>query len=93
MNTAKGINHSFMIIHDSDCTYVVTFDNYISAYAFFRNVSHELSFGDCTGYEVDKIVWNGCEFEYEGWQSGMVFSFRAIDGEKTLSYCFPEFDH
>lgn len=53
------------------------------------------NWSDCDDtYRIDKIVCDGVELEYTGWQPGMVFEFREVESEKIVwSMCKPEWDH
>ena len=59
---------------------------------FFRLVSKEIAFSDCSDVEVTRIVFNGIAYQYGGWKPGMLFIFTGEDGS-TWTGCFPEFDH
>ena len=60
-----------------------------------RDVSRHICFADCDGtWEVIKIVYQGREVEYNGWQPGMVMSYDyAATDDEAWSGCFPEWDH
>ena len=60
-----------------------------------RDVSKQICFSDCDDtYEVIKIVYQGREVEYNGWQPGMVMSYDyAGTDDEAWSGCFPEYDH
>lgn len=55
--------------------------------------SNMYAFDDCTGIEVKEIVHEGKRYEYDGWEAGMVFSFRDDTGEIVWQQDFPGWDH
>ena len=60
-----------------------------------REVSKFICFSDCDDtFEIIKIVYNGREVEYNGWQPGMVMSYDyAATDDEAWSGCFPHWDH
>ena len=60
-----------------------------------RDVSKHICFSDCDGtWEVIKIVYQGREVEYNGWQPGMVMSYDyAGTDDLAWSGVFEQWDH
>jgi hypothetical protein len=60
-----------------------------------RDVSKHICFADCDGtWEVIKIVYNGREVEYGGWQPGMLMQYYfEVTGELAWEESFPQYDH
>lgn len=51
------------------------------------------AFGDFTETTVLEVVHEGKQYMYDGWEPGMVFTFRNESGEAVWSGQFPEWDH
>jgi hypothetical protein len=60
-----------------------------------REVSKQICFSDYDDtYEVIKIVYQGREVEYGGWQPGMLMQYYfEVTGELAWEESFPEWDH
>jgi hypothetical protein len=61
--------------------------------AFFADVSHRIAFDDCTDETVHKIYYKGKEIQYVGWQSGMKFEYKDLDGDTVWVGVFEHWDH
>ena len=59
------------------------------------DISRIICFSDCDDtYEVTKILYNGREVEYTGWQPGMVISYEfTATGDEAWSGCFPQWNY
>ena len=53
------------------------------------------AFDDCDDtYAIERIMCDGVEFEYAGWQPGMLFEFfETKSGKIVYSNAFPQWDH
>lgn len=53
------------------------------------------AFDDCDDtYAIERIMCDGVELEYAGWQPGMVFEFYEVESSKIVySNAFPQWDH
>ena len=60
---------------------------------FFGKVSNRIAYDDITGDTVQKIYFQGKEVEYAGWQSGMTFEYKDLDGNTVWVEQFEEWDH
>ena len=61
--------------------------------AFFVRVAHDICFSDCCGdLDVRSIIFHGKQYEYQGWEPGMVYRFVSEDGDEWVGR-FPEWDH
>lgn len=60
---------------------------------FFTEVSRSIAFGDCSGETVDKIYYKGKEIKYVGWQQGMKFEYKDLDGNTVWVGVFEHWDH
>ena len=60
---------------------------------FFTDVSRRIAFDDCSGETVQKIYYKGKEVEYAGWQSGMRFEYKDLDGNTVWVGIFEHWDH
>ena len=60
---------------------------------FFTNVSKKICFDDCDDDTVLKIFYKGKEVEYAGWQPGMKYEYKDLDGNTVWVGYFPEWDH
>ena len=60
---------------------------------FFHEVSKALCFADCSGIEIEKIVFRGKEYFYKGWQPNMLYEFTDENDRTFWSDCFPEWEH
>ena len=52
-----------------------------------------IAFSDCTEKQVEKIYFKGKEVVYAGWQHGMTFEFKDLDGNTVWCESFPHWDH
>lgn len=60
---------------------------------FFVKVAKFIAFSDCTDEHVEKIFFKGKEVVYAGWQPGMTFEFKDLDGNTVWKESFPHWDH
>ncbi len=72
--------------------YVKSFD-LVGINEFFREVSNIIAFGDCTDYTVTNICFDNKEVEYVGWQFGMKYEYKDLNGNTVWVGTFPEWDH
>lgn len=85
---------SWYIYTDEDgIPHYPTFDCDVEANQFFEDVSNQIAFGDCSGVTVQKIYFKGKEVEYVGWQPGMKFQYKDLDGNTVWVGNFLEWDH
>jgi hypothetical protein len=61
--------------------------------AFFTDVSRKICFGDLDDSNVHKIFYKGKEVEYVGWQPGMKFEYKDLDGNTVWVGYFEHWDH
>jgi hypothetical protein len=62
--------------------------------ALCYKASQFYAWADCDDtYRIDKIMCDGRELEYVGWQPGMLFEFVNEDGDIVYSAEFPQWDH
>jgi hypothetical protein len=62
--------------------------------AMMRLVAQMICFSDCSDERVTKIVYEGREIEYYGWQPGMLLEFcDMVSGKIVWSCCRPDWDH
>ena len=65
-----------------------------NANQIFFEAAKLICFADCNGAHIDKIVCDGKEYEYVGWQPAMVFEFcDALTKEVVWSHQFLFWDH
>ena len=61
---------------------------------FFRAVSYEITFSDCSCRSVDIIVFNGKKVEYDRQRPGMVYTYYIANTQEEIwEGSFPEWDH
>lgn len=60
---------------------------------FFTAVSKRICFDDCTDEAVEKIFYKGKEVVYAGWQRGMKFEYKDLDGNTVWVGYFEHWDH
>ena len=60
---------------------------------FFVKVAKCIAFSDCTEKQVEKIFFKGKEVVYVGWQHGMTFEFKDLNGNTVWCESFPHWDH
>ena len=60
---------------------------------FFTDISRRICFNDCFSITVRKIYYKGKEIEYAGWQSGMRFEYKDLDGNTVWVGVFEHWDH
>jgi hypothetical protein len=62
--------------------------------ALCYKASQFYAWADCDDtYEIVKIMCDGRELEYVGWQPGMLFEFESKGGDVVYSATFEEWDH
>jgi hypothetical protein len=85
---------SWYVYTDSDGKpHGVTFLDTIDQLGFFVRVAHRIAFSDCTDEHVEKIFFKGKEVVYAGWQRGMTFEFKDLNGNTVWRESFPHWDH
>lgn len=60
---------------------------------FFTDVSKRICFDDCTDETVVKIFYKGKEVFFAGWQRGMKFEYKDLDGNTVWVGYFEHWDH
>ena len=60
---------------------------------FFTRVSKKICFDDIDDSTVHKIFYKGKEVEYAGWQPGMKFEYKDLDGNTVWVGYFEHWDH
>ena len=60
---------------------------------FFTKVSQRICFDDLYDSTVHKIFYKGKEVEYAGWQPGMKFEYKDLDGNTVWVGYFEHWDH
>ena len=60
---------------------------------FFTDISRRIAFDDCTNEAVQKIYYKGNEIEYAGWQPGMKFEYKDLNGNTVWVGVFEHWDH
>ena len=90
----KRINF-FAVEHEDGTVYTHAYDSGTSECRFFRDVTEQIAFDDCTNCRVICIVWHGRKVRYNGWMPGMHYVYTHTTGKKDVVYedFFPEFDH
>ena len=86
-------NNTFIIVRNSEETYVLTYDASIDMDKFFYAVSKRIAFSDCADETVLFICWRGHEIEYAGWQPNMRYEYKNQRGKTIWVGNFPEWDH
>ena len=63
-------------------------------YEAITMVAIEITMSDCTDVDVTKIVIDGKEYRYVGWQPNMLREFyNAADPEDRVQIFLPQYDH
>lgn len=65
----------------------------MEANEFFTDVSRRICFDDCSGETVHKIYYKGKEVNYVGWQPGMKYEYKDLDGNTVWVGVFEHWDH
>ena len=60
---------------------------------FFTKVSKKICFDDLDDSTVHKIFYKGKEVVYAGWQRGMKFEYKDLDGNTVWVGYFEHWDH
>lgn len=95
----KAINYddltpSWFIYTDRDGNaYSQVFKGDMSDDFFFGKVSKKICFDDLDDETVVKIYFKGKEVEYAGWQPGMKYEYKDLDGNTVWVGYFEEWDH
>lgn len=88
----KGYSASFTYCTDEGDVHVKTY-KLVEMDKFFYDVSNVIAFGDCTNYTIANICFDGKEIEYVGWQQGMKFEYKDLDGNTVWVGVFEHWDH
>jgi len=90
---------NFILIDSPDGTYVKCFEGVtedrtseIVRDEVLYAAAKAICFDDCSDDVVKAIYVNGIEYEYVGWQPGMLYEFCS-NGKVVWSRRFPEWDH
>lgn len=70
-----------------------TFNGEFDEDCFFTKVSKKICFDDLEDITVQKIYYKGKEVQYAGWQPGMRFEYKDLDGNTIWVGDFPHWDH
>ena len=94
----KEINYdcltpSWYVYTDEDGEFHDVVYGYDNVNAFFTDVSYRIAFDDCSGETVHKIYYKGKEVEYVGWQLGMKYEYKDLDGNTVWVGVFEHWDH
>jgi hypothetical protein len=84
---------NFYIYLDYEGNYAVKAYDKIDTDKFFYEVSKKIAFDDCTQEIVIDIFWKGSRIMYAGWQPGMKYEYKNLDGDTIWVGYFPEWDH
>ena len=84
---------SWYIYTDCDGEFHTVAFGEITEDAFFTRVSEKICFDDLDGSDVHKIFYKGKEVEYAGWQRGMKFEYKDLDGNTVWVGYFENWDH
>ena len=60
---------------------------------FFTKVSYKICFDDLCDENVEKIYYKGKEVFYVGWQPGMKYEFKDLEGNTIWVGYFEDWDH
>lgn len=83
---------SFKIEYGDEGADVQEFPGTMSRDEFFSRAAKAICFDDCGDYNVSEITFRGTRYYYSGWQPGMVYNFKAENGDEWEG-SFPEWDH
>ncbi len=83
----------YIYTDDIGIHHCVNFPGHIDMDKFLFNVSKRIAFADCSGETVQKIYYKGKEIEYAGWQSGMRFEYKDLNGKTVWVGVFEHWDH
>ena len=60
----------------------------------FSTVAIEITMSDCSGVNVTRIVFEGNDWRYAGWQPDMLREiYRADDPDERINIWLPQYDH
>lgn len=91
--TYEELVPSWYIYTDCDGEFHMETFGKITENAFFTKVSYKICFDDCDNSNVHKIFYKGKEVEYAGWQPGMKFEYKDLDGYTVWVGYFEHWDH
>lgn len=61
---------------------------------FFGRVAIEITMADLSGVKITRIMFEGKEWRYAGWQPDMLREFyRADDPDERVRIHLPQYDH
>ena len=87
--TAKKTPYWFISEIEGD-EYVHYFDSHEE---LMNAVVQAIAFSDCSDEDVLDISSGGNIIYYVGWQPGMHYVFKNLDGEVVWDDYYPEYDH
>lgn len=88
----KEIPSSYLY-RDAEGIVMSVFYPHIDTDKFFCEISRRIAFDDCTNEEILNIIWKGKEVQYVGWQPGMKYEYKDLDGNTVWVGDFPYWDH
>lgn len=87
------IPDSFYIYRDAEgIAHTATYKG-SSTDKFFNDISYKLAFDDCSNEAIVAIFYQGKEVRYAGWQPGMKYEYKDLDGNTVWVRDFPNWDH
>lgn len=84
---------SFYVYRDSEGIFHSVTYKHDETDKFFTSISRLYAFDDCSNEEITEIYWNGIRVEYAGWQSGMKFEYKDLNGKTVWVGVFEHWDH
>lgn len=87
------LTNTAIVIRDSDGIIKIIAYEEADKNAFFFAVSKHIAFSDCSGEDIMSIYFEGKEIEYAGWQQGMKFEYKDLDGNTVWVGVFEHWDH
>ena len=81
-----------IVLCDNEGIKIISYED-ISMDFFLIAVSKRIAFSDCSNEDILHIYFKGEEIEYAGWQPGMKFEYKDLDGNTVWVGEFEYWDH
>ena len=90
----EGHRSFIEFVEDGETTVRIYEDTPEAADLLLYDAARMICFADCSDLKVSRIVVQGFEVKYAGWQPDMLFEFYDCASKETVwSGTFPNWDH
>lgn len=86
------LTNTAIVIRSDEGIKIIAYEE-VDTNAFFITVSKHIAFSDCSNEDIISIYFGGKEIKYAGWQQGMKFEYKDLDGNTVWVGVFEHWDH